>query len=132
MIRRPPRSTLSSSSAASDVYKRQGDAPVVLHVHELGSALASYQRDFPELILSAPDLYAADSAAVAHDLVHQLGVPSDAVSVVTPYLLPPFLEASPTSRAIDRTPLIVGGAGNPSWTKGIDLWLLAAREAVDR
>src|SRR5674536_403079 len=24
MIRRPPRSTLSSSSAASDVYKRQG------------------------------------------------------------------------------------------------------------
>eukprot|EP00658_Telonema_sp_P-2_P060063 TRINITY_DN49097_c0_g1_i2.p2 TRINITY_DN49097_c0_g1~~TRINITY_DN49097_c0_g1_i2.p2 ORF type:complete len:164 (+),score=38.59 TRINITY_DN49097_c0_g1_i2:84-575(+) len=25
MIRRPPRSTLSSSSAASDVYKRQGD-----------------------------------------------------------------------------------------------------------
>src|SRR5674536_362253 len=35
MIRRPPRSTLSSSSAASDVYKRQGfldsylaDAPV--------------------------------------------------------------------------------------------------------
>eukprot|EP00658_Telonema_sp_P-2_P083760 TRINITY_DN9153_c0_g1_i1.p1 TRINITY_DN9153_c0_g1~~TRINITY_DN9153_c0_g1_i1.p1 ORF type:complete len:113 (+),score=24.64 TRINITY_DN9153_c0_g1_i1:102-440(+) len=26
MIRRPPRSTLSSSSAASDVYKRQGGA----------------------------------------------------------------------------------------------------------
>src|SRR5665648_36937 len=26
MIRRPPRSTLSSSSAASDVYKRQGVA----------------------------------------------------------------------------------------------------------
>eukprot|EP00658_Telonema_sp_P-2_P079167 TRINITY_DN7583_c0_g1_i2.p1 TRINITY_DN7583_c0_g1~~TRINITY_DN7583_c0_g1_i2.p1 ORF type:complete len:126 (+),score=10.99 TRINITY_DN7583_c0_g1_i2:74-451(+) len=27
MIRRPPRSTLSSSSAASDVYKRQPKAP---------------------------------------------------------------------------------------------------------
>eukprot|EP00656_Telonema_subtile_P020810 TRINITY_DN21882_c0_g1_i1.p1 TRINITY_DN21882_c0_g1~~TRINITY_DN21882_c0_g1_i1.p1 ORF type:complete len:119 (+),score=8.08 TRINITY_DN21882_c0_g1_i1:77-433(+) len=27
MIRRPPRSTLSSSSAASDVYKRQAYAP---------------------------------------------------------------------------------------------------------
>src|SRR5665648_1044196 len=27
MIRRPPRSTLSSSSAASDVYKRQGPGP---------------------------------------------------------------------------------------------------------
>jgi glycosyltransferase involved in cell wall biosynthesis len=33
---------------------------------------------------------------------------------------------------VDRPTLIVGGAGNPSWTKGIDLWLLAAREAVDR
>src|SRR5674536_233374 len=30
MIRRPPRSTLSSSSAASDVYKRQGDKGNVL------------------------------------------------------------------------------------------------------
>src|SRR5665648_635943 len=27
MIRRPPRSTLSSSSAASDVYKRQANVP---------------------------------------------------------------------------------------------------------
>src|SRR5665648_237176 len=29
MIRRPPRSTLSSSSAASDVYKRQGSGGAV-------------------------------------------------------------------------------------------------------
>jgi glycosyltransferase involved in cell wall biosynthesis len=111
---------------------RLADAPIVLHVHELGSALAWFEREYPGLILSIPDQYVADSAAVAHDLVHQLGVPSNAVRVVTPYLLPPILEASPTLRTIDRTPLIVGGAGNPSWTKGIDLWLLAAREAVDR
>src|SRR5664280_3819637 len=31
MIRRPPRSTLSSSSAASDVYKRQLDGLDLLH-----------------------------------------------------------------------------------------------------
>jgi glycosyltransferase involved in cell wall biosynthesis len=111
---------------------RLADIPVVLHVHELGSALAWFERKYPGLILSIPDRYVADSAAVAHDLVHQLGIPSTAVSVVTPYLLPPILEASPMSGVIDRTPLIVGGAGNPSWTKGIDLWLLAAREAVDR
>ena len=30
MIRRPPRSTLERSSAASDVYKRQGLAPVII------------------------------------------------------------------------------------------------------
>src|SRR5665648_321682 len=32
MIRRPPRSTLSSSSAASDVYKRQGLAHLLVAV----------------------------------------------------------------------------------------------------
>jgi glycosyltransferase involved in cell wall biosynthesis len=111
---------------------RLGNVPVVLHVHELGSALAWFERRHPGLILSIPDQLVADSASVAHDLVHQLGVPSNAVSVVTPYVLPPILEAAPMPGAIDRTPLIVGGAGNPSWTKGIDLWLLAAREAVDR
>eukprot|EP00656_Telonema_subtile_P000019 TRINITY_DN10007_c0_g1_i4.p1 TRINITY_DN10007_c0_g1~~TRINITY_DN10007_c0_g1_i4.p1 ORF type:complete len:291 (+),score=65.13 TRINITY_DN10007_c0_g1_i4:59-931(+) len=46
MMRRPPRSTLSSSSAASDVYKRQGEertrlileqvAGAVRHVHGMG------------------------------------------------------------------------------------------------
>src|SRR5674536_369232 len=33
MIRRPPRSTLSSSSAASDVYKRQENTLPVQHHH---------------------------------------------------------------------------------------------------
>src|SRR5665648_1296687 len=44
MIRRPPRSTLSSSSAASDVYKRQSDAyeKVVGQTYYTPSSLASY------------------------------------------------------------------------------------------
>src|SRR5664280_171397 len=43
MIRRPPRSTLSSSSAASDVYKRQGDQTA-------GAAGAAWVADlFPQL-----------------------------------------------------------------------------------
>jgi glycosyltransferase involved in cell wall biosynthesis len=109
-----------------------GKVPVVLHVHEMGSALAWAERLSPGLIRSIPDRYVADSEAVAHDLVDQLGVPPDTIRVVTPYLLPPVSEMSPTARPIDRTPVIVGGAGNPSWTKGVDLWLLAAREAVDR
>ena len=41
MIRRPPRSTLSSSSAASDVYKRQGceDVQELLRVSREGTVL---------------------------------------------------------------------------------------------
>jgi glycosyltransferase involved in cell wall biosynthesis len=110
---------------------RLARAPVVLHVHELGSALAWFEKSYPGLILSIPDRYVAVSAAVAHDLV-QLGVPSDAITVVPPCLRTSTQEALPPSTPIDRATLIVGGAGNPSWTKGIDLWLLAAREAVDR
>src|SRR5450756_3027119 len=37
MIRRPPRSTQSRSSAASDVYKRQG-AEVLVHQDAVGGA----------------------------------------------------------------------------------------------
>eukprot|EP00658_Telonema_sp_P-2_P084864 TRINITY_DN9540_c0_g2_i1.p1 TRINITY_DN9540_c0_g2~~TRINITY_DN9540_c0_g2_i1.p1 ORF type:complete len:156 (+),score=32.88 TRINITY_DN9540_c0_g2_i1:138-605(+) len=44
MIRRPPRSTLSSSSAASDVYKRQ--ALVVQGVLGLQLCLSHYDRPF--------------------------------------------------------------------------------------
>lgn len=111
---------------------RLAGAPVVLHVHELGSALAWFERTNPGLIVSVPDRYVAVSNAVAHDLVYRVGVPSGAVTVVSPYVLPPIPDAPPVSGDIDRTPLIVGGAGTPSWTKGIDLWLLAARAAVDQ
>src|SRR5450756_141669 len=53
MIRRPPRSTQSRSSAASDVYKRQGD-------HILDRAVPGKQRgirpgdQFPVSILCNP------------------------------------------------------------------------------
>eukprot|EP00658_Telonema_sp_P-2_P064135 TRINITY_DN53015_c0_g1_i1.p1 TRINITY_DN53015_c0_g1~~TRINITY_DN53015_c0_g1_i1.p1 ORF type:complete len:142 (-),score=24.10 TRINITY_DN53015_c0_g1_i1:151-576(-) len=37
MIRRPPRSTLSSSSAASDVYKRQIGYPFAFNLQDMSS-----------------------------------------------------------------------------------------------
>eukprot|EP00658_Telonema_sp_P-2_P001821 TRINITY_DN1067_c0_g1_i4.p1 TRINITY_DN1067_c0_g1~~TRINITY_DN1067_c0_g1_i4.p1 ORF type:complete len:150 (+),score=40.80 TRINITY_DN1067_c0_g1_i4:156-605(+) len=42
MIRRPPRSTLSSSSAASDVYKRQGKKNAYRLYDKNGSAVLDY------------------------------------------------------------------------------------------
>src|SRR5674536_378231 len=46
MIRRPPRSTLSSSSAASDVYKRQvpGPAQRLPRTGQGGSAVSPQRR----------------------------------------------------------------------------------------
>jgi glycosyltransferase involved in cell wall biosynthesis len=107
-----------------------GKVPVVLHVHEMGSALAWAERSSPGLILSVPDRYVADSAAVARELV-RMGVSPETLTIVPVYPLTAALEMPASTRA-DRRIVTVGGAGNPSWTKGIDLWLLAAREAVDR
>jgi len=130
---KPQLAYVSSATALPLVRMlRLPDVPVVLHVHELGSALEWFERTFPGLIRSVPDRYVAVSAAVALDLVDHFGVPSGAVSVVPPYVLPPYPEERPMPAADGQTRLVVGGAGNPSWTKGIDLWLLAAREAVDR
>ena len=111
---------------------RLSHTPLVLHVHELGSALATYKRMFPELLPSAPNRYVAVSDGVANDLVDQLGVSRGAITVVSNYVLASTPKPLPSSTRADGEQLIVGGAGNPSWTKGIDLWLLAAREAVDR
>lgn len=111
---------------------RLTDVPVVLHVHEVGSAMAWFERGNPGLIRSIPRRYVAVSGAVAHDLIANYQVPEEAVSVVRPYVIPPLAAPRVATDARDGQPLTVGGAGNPSWTKGIDLWLLAAREAVDR
>ena len=55
MIRRPPRSTLDRSSAASDVYKRQGQARIRVQLsaaHEqshLEKAIAAFAKVGKEL-----------------------------------------------------------------------------------
>ena len=53
MIRRPPRSTLDRSSAASDVYKRQllKDAPILL----LDEATSALDTESEKLIQAALD-----------------------------------------------------------------------------
>src|SRR5665648_102889 len=54
MIRRPPRSTLSSSSAASDVYKRQVGA--LPDGEDLGVAVEAAHRVLLDVAVAAVDL----------------------------------------------------------------------------
>src|SRR5664280_2537370 len=54
MIRRPPRSTLSSSSAASDVYKRQAKGPLGPLFHFGACACRPLADLAPALILGGP------------------------------------------------------------------------------
>ena len=63
MIRRPPRSTLSSSSAASDVYKRQKiDSAVWRYKNRKGMSLA----DKLDAVLYVPEA----AMPAARDLKH--------------------------------------------------------------
>ena len=68
MIRRPPRSTLDRSSAASDVYKRQilRDAPILL----LDEATSALDAESERLVQAAVDKLAEGrtTLVVAHRL----------------------------------------------------------------
>src|SRR5674536_137097 len=55
MIRRPPRSTLSSSSAASDVYKRQAHTVMTLSGQTKRGDMTSGNLDLFKLALGLED-----------------------------------------------------------------------------
>eukprot|EP00658_Telonema_sp_P-2_P063158 TRINITY_DN51879_c0_g1_i1.p2 TRINITY_DN51879_c0_g1~~TRINITY_DN51879_c0_g1_i1.p2 ORF type:complete len:116 (+),score=42.43 TRINITY_DN51879_c0_g1_i1:95-442(+) len=66
MIRRPPRSTLSSSSAASDVYKRQSHHK---HPgHEPSHHAAHQRRRFKDIANKAEERYANLDATLSKSL----------------------------------------------------------------
>src|SRR5674536_239595 len=83
MIRRPPRSTLSSSSAASDVYKRQGKLSVVLS--EFARTLLT---DFPiQAILDH----------LVERIVEALPVTAVGITLISPGSDPHYIAASDES-----------------------------------
>ena len=78
MIRRPPRSTLDRSSAASDVYKRQQLASVI--GHEIGHVLARHsnermsQKLGAQIGISLIAAVAAPQTAMGRNALSLLGV----------------------------------------------------------
>src|SRR5665647_154069 len=73
MIRRPPRSTPLYSSAASDVYKRQGPYSMITQQPLGGKAQFGGQR-FGEM-----EVWALEAYGAAHTLQEMLTIKSDDV-----------------------------------------------------
>jgi glycosyltransferase involved in cell wall biosynthesis len=115
---------------------RLGRPPTLLYVHELTMGIERLTGRHRELLRTLPDRYAAVSQAVAEELVQGRGIERARVDVI-----PPLVDAArivdlaggeaARASASRSTPFLVGGTGNPHWTKGIELWLLTARSAVD-
>src|SRR5664280_3824090 len=73
MIRRPPRSTLSSSSAASDVYKRQVHREVVfLGKHLYASRIVGNGYSIEEVIEQIVSAMRDDSVIESHPKMNAL------------------------------------------------------------
>lgn len=105
-------------------------APLLLHVKELDSLLATADARTPALLRSRPAHYLAVSDAVRNRLMETYQVPDEKITVVHAYVreekFTPYLEARSQREA--NAPFVVGGAGTTDWRKGTQLWLLMASE----
>lgn len=113
-------------------YLNLPDVPALLHVHETGTALHAHRLAVPQLFASWPTRYVAVSQHTKRCLVEE-GVAPEKIVVVPNFLSSSaqeelrLLSAKRPRKAPDE-PFVVGGAGQISWTKGPELWLLMAAE----
>lgn len=113
-------------------YLRLPGVPALLHVHETGSALHALRSGTLEWFESWPSRYIAVSDHTQRCLIDE-GVAPEKIAVVPNFLSPRVcdeLQALAQNRPIKApdAPFVVGGAGQISWTKGPELWLLMAAE----
>jgi glycosyltransferase involved in cell wall biosynthesis len=111
--------------------------PVLLYVHELGAAMGRLTAEHRNLLVTLPDRYVAVSSVAADELAASHGVDRDRVSVI-----PPIVDVTQVEEMADAkfestedassSGFLIGGAGNPHWTKGIESWLQMARALIDR
>jgi glycosyltransferase involved in cell wall biosynthesis len=101
--------------------------PILLHVQELTTLLEEFDATHPGLLQTLPTRYVAVTQVVADSLDRRFGIKGAGV-------IPPFVDRAPRAErsSNEQRPLVVGGIGLPTWIKGIDLWLLAARDVVRR
>lgn len=109
---------------------RLPDAPALLHVHELESYVDAVVAASGPLLREWPSRYVAVSEPVRSLLVKDAGIPEEKVGLVHSFIQDGVLsttggEAGAGARKDSRA-FVVGGAGFPSWRKGITLWLQIA------
>lgn len=134
-----PEVVYANSAASMLLVSRLGlsDHPIVLHVHELAMGFWRLTATQRELVRRLPKAYVAVSTPVASQLIESQAVDRRRVTVIPPLVDVERVRLASGVAGLERAPIserpvVVGGAGNPHWTKGVELWLLMAREVSDR
>jgi glycosyltransferase involved in cell wall biosynthesis len=104
--------------------------PVLVHVHELESYVEPALAESETLLREWPDRYVVVSDAVHTLLVKDLRIPEAKVARVHAFIRDDVMSLSDKQNGLSRRggqrPFVVGGAGRPTWRKGITLWLQVA------
>ena len=102
--------------------------PVLLHVHELDSYIQPLLDRDPDLLRQVPSRYIAVAEAVRARLVDGAAIPADRIALIHDFIPDAVLAQARATRPRERTSaaIVVGGAGYPSWRKGLGLWLQMA------
>jgi len=113
------------------------NVPLLLHVHELESLFEPVVAAHGKLLREWPVRYVAVSEAVRKVLREDAGIAEDRIGLIHEFVRDDVLSESDSghksSTSETRRTFVVGGAGHPSWRKGISLWLqmaLALRRLV--
>lgn len=107
------------------------DAPLLLHVHELDSVVAQVKGSLPHWLLERPARYVAPAKVVCERLVEFASINPDQIRLVPEFVREAeFMAFGEPQRS--GGPVIVGGAGTPSWRKNSTLWLQVAALFRDR
>ena len=109
---------------------RLPNVPVLLHIHELESYIEPALAESGTLLCEWPDRYVVVSGRVRALLVEDLGISDEKVACVYAFIPDELMSLSDgqngASSGTRRNAFVVGGAGSPSWRKGITLWLQMA------
>lgn len=127
--------TVVSLSVAAELKKKM-HVKTVLHVHELEYAISiqagldSFNRKSKSI-----DLFVAVSNAVKNNLVSNFSLTPNSIKVLYPF--PKAIKLSlgdniQSELDISDKTFVIGGAGQMSWTKGVDIFMLIAKEFSKR
>ncbi len=142
LANRRPRLVYANTTAAWNQVAAlaRADVPLLWHVHELPFALAlTLPTPRARALLSGATRVVAVSEAVRDVLVRDHGLARGVVDVVNGFVPAPMQcgDAARGRRAEVRAAFgwpddaqVVGACGGPGWRKGSDLFLQAARHAV--